>query len=133
MSTSHNNKHGTYMRLKIASEFLNGKDKTSICREYGITAPTLRSYIKMFNTDYLQLIGFYIAIMGELWENGYKGAAQHLRNNAPRLFREDIGALPPEDVTLDFDSTVPPEEQRKYSDIVNNPLSILDELTNDRK
>lgn len=133
MSTSHNNKHGTYIRLKIASEFLNGKDKTSICREYGITAPTLRSYLKMFNTDYLQLIGFYTAIMGELWENGYKGAAQHLRNNAPRLFREDIGALPPEDVTLDFDNTVPPEEDRKYSDIVNNPLSILDELTNDRK
>lgn len=121
------------MRLKIASEFLNGKDKASICREYVITAPTLRSYIKAFNADYLQLIGFYTAVMGELWANGYKGAAQHLRNNAPRFFREDIGALPPEDMTLDFDSVVPPEEERKYSDIVNNPLSILDELTNDRK
>lgn len=120
------------MRLKIVSEFMCGKKRDEVCQEYGISPPTLYEYVNTFNSDYTALIGFFKTIMEELWANGYTGAAQHLRNNAPRIFQKNIGSLSPNGIEFPFGNVEPQEEQGNQDD-VTNALSALDAVTANQK
>lgn len=101
------------MRLKICAEYLSGRDTAeNVAKKYHIATSTLRTWLRRYKKDYASFLDFYRFIMGELAANGFRKAAEYLRDYAVEILTDEIGDKPPFQ-KMDFTRVLGKPEKKK--------------------
>ena len=123
------------MRLKICNEFLSGEAKRKgltqkqLCQSYNIGARTLQNWLRDYKNDYEELLDFYRFIMGDLAANGYRKAAEYLRDYAVDIFTDLVGVKPPLGVEVDLNDVLPELPEMESGDDIGDGLDVFSRLS----
>lgn len=120
------------MRLKICTEFITGEAKRKgmtqkdLCKKYNIGTRTLQYWLNDYKNDYEEFLDFYRFIMGDLAANGYRKAAEFLRDYAVDIFTDIIGTKPPASVKINFDDVLADLPETSSGDDIGDDLAVFD-------
>ena len=135
----HKRSYSPTMRLKICNEFLSGEAKRKgltqkqLCESYNIGARTLQNWLNDYKNDYEELLDFYRFIMGDLAANGYRKAAEYLRDYAVDIFTDLIGVKPPSGVEINLTDVLPELPNIEGNDDISNGLGVLSRISKGTK
>ncbi|MCM1276699.1 MAG: hypothetical protein NC299_15290 [Lachnospiraceae bacterium] len=125
------------IRLKICNEYLsgearrNGLTQRALCKRYNIGVRTLQYWLDEYKNDYEALLDFYRFIMGDLAANGFRKAAEYLRDYAVDILTDASGVAPPQNLELDFDiAPLAHTESDSRSDEIADGLEVLNIFKN---
>lgn len=127
------------MRLKICYEFLSGEAKRKgltqkqLCKKYNIATRTLQNWLKEYKNDYEELLDFYRFIMGDLAANGFRKAAEYLRDYAVDIFTDLVGAEPPSGVEIDLSGVIADNPLPEVTDDITDGLDLLNRISKSAK
>lgn len=130
----HKRSYSPTMRLKICNEFLSGEAKRKgltqkqLCKSYNIGARTLQNWLNDYKNDYEELLDFYRFIMGDLAANGYRKAAEYLRDYAVDIFTDLVGVKPPSGVKIDLSGVLPETAIQESEDDIASDIVVFDKI-----
>lgn len=119
------------MRLKICAEYLSGEAKQKgltqkeLCKRYNIGTRTLQYWLNEYKNDYEGLLDFYRFIMGDLAANGYRKAAEYLRDYAVDILTDAVGIKPPQSIKFNFDAILEMDPKTDGEDEIADGLNVI--------
>lgn len=131
----HKRSYSPIMRLKICHEFLSGEARQKgltqkqLCKRYNIGARTLQNWLKEYKSDYEELLDFYRFIMGDLAANGFRKAAEYLRDYAVDIFTDLVGDKPPSSVEIDLSGVLTDIPFPEGTDEITDGLDLLSRIS----
>lgn len=117
------------MRIRICYEYLSGQMKAQdVADKYRISKRTLEYWLNDYKNDYEGIIDFYKFIMGDLAANGFRRAAEYMRDYAVEILTDMLGAKPPQSIKIDFDDVLRDDVPTGSGDDISDSLEILNRI-----
>lgn len=119
------------MRLKICTEYVTGEAKrkgltqAQLAKQYHISRRTLQYWLDDYKNDYEGFIDFYRFVMGELAANGFRKAAEYLRDYAIEIMTDMVGTKPPQSIEINFDDVFANLPDASSGDSIADDLAVF--------
>lgn len=123
----HKRSYSKTMRLKICSEYLTGGSTAKkLAAKYHISRRTIQYWLDDYKSDYAGCLDVYQFIMGELAANGFRKAAEYLRDYAVDILTDFSGMKPPANLEVNFDDVLADLPETSSGDDIGDDLAVFD-------